>query len=517
MQSRAGSLDRAVASSVETKATADQRLLEEVLTPRTGLVAERLVTEADGVHEFDAESGPVSTYRRSVAVSGAADGRFQVTQRVEFDLAIPWFRWLFFLPYKRGFARLGRPRRHPWWAPPDPLDRRAATMLASLCALAAVAAYPGVLLTQTIEFAREELGFSERSQSLALAVVRADVIVALSFVVLADRRGRRKVTLIALTLGCLMTAAGSLSPSVVVLSATQLVARGSITATAILLGVMAAEEMPAGSRAYAVSLLSVSGALGVALALVVFPIADLDVRGWRVVFAIALVGVPLVRLFARTLPESKRFVAPHRDVRLAGHGRRFWLLAASAFLFAIFWGPAAQYQNVFLRRELDFSAARISVFTVVTNVWGGLGIVAGGQLADIRGRRVVAAVGILGGVGATVLMFFSRGWTVWAWSTVGSIVGAATVPALSVYGPELFPTSLRGRANGVISGLGRLGSVLGLVLLAVVIGRQDELAPVMAALALGPALVVLLVLVAYPETAHRELEDLNPEDAPEGR
>jgi putative MFS transporter len=103
---------------------------------------------------------------------------------------------------------------------------------------------------------------------------------------------------------------------------------------------------------------------------------------------------------------------------------------------------------------------------------------------------------------------------VWAWSTVASILGAATVPALGVYGPELFPTSLRGRANGVISGVGRLGSVLGLLVLALVVGREDQLAPVMALLAIGPALVVVLVLVAYPETAHRELEELNPEDDP---
>ena len=33
----------------------------------------------------------------------------------------------------------------------------------------------------------------------------------------------------------------------------------------------------------------------------------------------------------------------------------------------------------------------------------------------------------------------------------------------AVYRSELFPTSLRGRANGIISGLGRVGSVLGLV------------------------------------------------------
>ena len=37
--------------------------------------------------------------------------------------------------------------------------------------------------------------------------------------------------------------------------------------------------------------------------------------------------------------------------------------------------------------------------------------------------------------------------------------------------------------------------------------------PVRALLAVGPFLVMLLVIVAYPETAHLELEALNPEDA----
>jgi hypothetical protein len=33
-------------------------------------------------------------------------------------------------------------------------------------------------------------------------------------------------------------------------------------------------------------------------------------------------------------------------------------------------------------------------------------------------------------------------------------------------------------------------------------------------LAPAPLVVSVLVLLAYPETAHRELEDINPEDRP---
>ena len=136
----------------------------------------------------------------------------------------------------------------------------------------------------------------------------------------------------------------------------------------------------------------------------------------------------------------------------------------------------------------------------------------GGRLADVRGRRIVGAVGLVGGVGATVLMYLSHGPGIYAWSVVGAIVGAATVPALGVYGPELFPTSLRGRANGAIGLCGVLGASTGLLVAGTLSDRFGGLGPALSLLALGPAVLVGLVLVAYPETAHRELEDLNPED-----
>jgi len=92
------------------------------------------------------------------------------------------------------------------------------------------------------------------------------------------------------------------------------------------------------------------------------------------------------------------------------------------------------------------------------------------------------------------------------------------VPAINVYGPELFPTSLRGRANGTIAILGVTGSVIGLLTAGWLSEQWDGLGPALAALSIGPLIMALLVLIAYPETAHLELEDPNPEDriGPEG-
>ena len=100
----------------------------------------------------------------------------------------------------------------------------------------------------------------------------------------------------------------------------------------------------------------------------------------------------------------------------------------------------------------------------------------------------------------------------WGMSMLAAVAGAMVVPAITVYGPELFPTSLRGRANGIIAILGVTGSVIGLLAAGWLSERWDGLGPALALLSIGPLIMAVLVLVAYPETAHQELEELNPED-----
>jgi len=243
------------------------------------------------------------------------------------------------------------------------------------------------------------------------------------------------------------------------------------------------------------------------------PLADLGDRGWRLVYLVPLVGLVLLPGVARRLPESRRFLAPHPPVRMAGHGRRLGLLAVSGLLTNLFVAPASSFQNRYLRDERGFSAARISLFTLATSTPGGIGIVAGGRLADVRGRRLVGAVALAAGAVATAIGFLVGGWPLWAVSVLGSVVGAAAVPSLGVYGAELFPTGLRARAGGLITTATLVGSAIGLITVGVAGDRTGRYGPALAALAVGPLLVAALVLTRYPETAQRELEELNPEDA----
>jgi len=496
------------------EAVVDSRRLEEILRPRSGLIAERAV--AEGV--FEQAEGPARSYRRTVTVTGPG----RVRQVVEFRLGVPYVSWLFSLPLRAALGGIRPPRVQPWWAPPQRLDRRAAVVLATLCALAIVVGYAGGLLSLTMTYAARQFHVARTGQGVALGVVRVNVVLALGLLAVSDRTGRRRMILGCAAGAAALTSLGALTPSLVWLTGSEVLAVALTATLLVLISVMAAEEMPAGSRAWALAVLTMTIGFGAGLATAALPLADLGTGGWRWLYVGALAGLPLVASAARHLPESRRWqqaraasgarAAPPRVPRT--HLRRLLLLSAGGFLFALFATPAGQFQNEFLRTQRAFSASRITLFSLVTGTIGGAGVYIGGRLADLRGRRLVAAVGAGAGIVTTLAGYVTRGWPMWIWGVAGSLLGYAVAPALGVYGPELFPTSLRSRATGVIGISYAAGGVVGLILTGVLSGAIGTIAPALAILAVGPALLVVLIVRAYPETAMRELEDLNPADAP---
>ena len=82
--------------------------------------------------------------------------------------------------------------------------------------------------------------------------------------------------------------------------------------------------------------------------------------------------------------------------------------------------------------------------------------------------------------------------------------------ALHMAGP---PTANRGRAGGLITTASLLGGIIGLVITGTVVDHGVTYGKVLGLLALGLLAVAALVLRRLPESAHLELEELNPEDA----
>ncbi len=508
-------------TTTTTTLDVDDDGLAALRLPRDDMVLER----ADGPDRFTLAEGPFDSYDRTIEVVDLAGGTHRVTETTRWSLAIPIWGGMFRPLVRRQLARHVAPGPEgpdgptkpgaPWWSPPTRFDARAAQVLSRLCGMALLAGYLGTIITQTITFAADEFGAPTSARGNTLAAVRVGVLLSLGLVVLADRRGRQKLLVFSAVGGAVAAGAGALAPNLWVLGGSQTLSRACSTAMGLLIAVIAAEEMPAGGRAYAASVLAMTGALGAGLAVMLLPIADVAESAWRVIYVVPVAALPFFLAVGRRLPESRRFVRSRRgSTALAGHGARLAMLCATAFFGLLFYAPNTQFHNDFLRDEQGFSALRLTVFTLVTSTPAGIGIVIGGRLADTHGRRAVGAAGTIGGVILLALAYQVTGPTLWVLTVVGSIVAAVTVPALAVYGPELFPTALRGKANGIISLAGVAGSAVGLVLGGRLQEHYGRFGPGLAILAVGPLVVAALVLAFYPETAHRELEDINPEDAP---
>lgn len=483
--------------------------------PRTDIVEEA----QDGADHWGLADGPFRHYRRELVVNKRDDGRHDVVETTTYRLAIPVWGWLFAWPVRRAL-RTRRDTFSYWWAPPDRLSAHAATVLGLLCAVQIVDGYLGTVLTQTLSFATDEFGRGNTAQGIVFAVVRFGVLVTLIASTMADRRGRRPLLLFTGVSSCVMTVLGGFSPNLAFLGGTQLFARGLSTALGIIIAIMAVEEMPTRSRAWAASVLTLSAGLGSGMAVWILPIADVDIRGWRAIYLVAGLGIAVIAWAGRRLPETQRFTEHADDDGNAldeadRHRRmvRFGLLGSSLFLLALFAAPASGFHNEFLRDERGFTGGDIALFTVITATPVGIGVLIGGYLSESWGRRPVAAIGLIAGTIGTVLSFVVAGPAMWAAKLAGNIVGAIAVPALAVYGPELFGTHDRSRANALIVTVGVAGSAIGLFGVGVLSDAWGNLGAPLAVAGIAPVIVAGLVLTRFPETAGLDLEQLNPEDA----
>jgi len=482
--------------------------------------------------------GAFTHYQRTLAISPQGVQTYRVTETTSFRLSVPfWAPALNFLVrHELRQPRTADSPRLPWWLPAERLNARSGHVLGVLCLMSFFTGYLGTLLGQTLTFVSDTFGADKGTQGIVLSIVRVGALLSLAVALLADRHGRKFLLRIALPGAFVLTALGALSFGIWSFAGAQTLARGLTTAVAVLIGIVAAEEMPAGARAYAASVLSMSAALGAGVMVILLPLADTNEQAWRILFVIPLLALPALVWLLQKLPETWRFeltqkslgaeagsasLAPsERNLPAPEHSpappekQRLLLLGSALFLFLLFVTPASQFLNEFLRDERGFSGAKITAFQLLSNTPAGISLYLAGRWSDIRGRRHIAMLALVGMTAFTVMRYASAGWTMWGWSLGSSIFAAAVVPTLGVYGPELFSTARRASSNGTLTVIGVCGSALGVLAVGHFTEHWVSFGTTFAILSFAPLLVVLLLLFAFPETARQELEALNPSDKP---
>lgn len=467
------------------------------------------VTATSGSATFAALHGPYRTYERVVAWEPCGPERWSYHQYVRFWPAIPVFGAMYFPLMRRALRDGLAPGQRPFWMVPDRLGATQSTVLAVMCVFHVVGGMLYAFLTNLLTFAAADLGTgSAGEQSVVFAVSRVGTVLTIATMAIADRAGRRRVTVWAAWTAVALTVMSAVAPNLVVLAALQTLSRNLAIAAMLAADTLSVEELPPGSRAAAQGLGALSYGLGAGAVVLALPLADIGAGGWRLVFAVAVLCVPLVWVGARHLPESRRFLT--RDLSLSGtrvRRGRFVFLGVLLFLFNFFVAPSSQLQNDYLRSDRGFDGSRITLFILVTAAPGFLGILVGGRLADGRGRRLALIPGLVSMAVFGAGFFVFSGAAMWVVATLGAVLGALAVPALGVLAPELFPTARRGTARGGLTAVATTGSAVGLLAAGILVDRLGY-GDAFIWLAAAP-LIAAVMAFRVPETSGRELEDLN--------
>lgn len=394
-------------------------------------------------------------------------------------------------------------------------DRAAHRTVGALCLITAVQSYAGGtggLLTETLPYAARVYHVGDPALGVGLAVVRVGVLLALGAALLADRHGRRRLIVPLAASHCLLAGAIALAPTFALYVGGHVFLRSIDVVLGVAIFVLAVECTPAANRAVVVSLILMASGLGAGLAVLVLPLAAAGRLGLGACYGLGLLGLPLVLRAGRYLPESPRFLGhaaePHRYRELlSGRYRRaLVLVGSSSLLTAVFLAPTAEFFNRYLQREQGLTAPGIVVFLAVTGIPAFFMLPVGGRLADVYGRKVVGVPLVV--VSALCLAGFYLVSSPWIWPLVliGGMSGSAGGAALSVYGVELFPTRVRAAANVVLVIITVLGSGAGLVAAGVLSGALG-LGPAIAVLVIAPLAGAVVVVLGFPETVGRDLDE----------
>jgi MFS family permease len=214
----------------------------------------------------------------------------------------------------------------------------------------------------------------------------------------------------------------------------------------------------------------------------------------------------------RRLQETRRFVARHPD-RPPMPRRRLAIVAMVAVTSNLFIAPASFFQNRYLDDVRGLGAAGIAIFTLSTATPAGIGLVVGGRLADTFGRRLVMGVSLPLSTVLLAATFAVSGPAMWATAISGGIFAGIAYPAMQVYRAELFPTGSRGTANGLLTAVSLAGGSIGLLAVGGLRNAGWSYATAIGLMGIGQLIATVIAVGGYPETAHLELEEINPGDS----
>ena len=338
---------------------------------------------------------------------------------------------------------------------------------------------------------QQEFGLSSAvAGSLASLTLIASAVGGSFAGVLADKYGRARMLVYSILLYSVFTGLTATATSLATLALWRALVGLGLGAEWSAGSVLVAETWPAEHRCKAIGLTQSGWAIGYLLAALLAALI-LPKYGWRPMFMVGAIPALLTVWIRRNIPEPAIWIkTKQRERESSGPKLRLGIilqppllgrtviatLLCTTLLFASWglftWIPAYLSSPV-SKGGLGLGIVKSSAWIVPVQIGAFLGYVSFGVLADRFGRRPILLIFVLGA--AVLVPFYALAGRYQAvLLLLGPLIGFFGHGYFSVFGAvlaELFPSSIRGAAQGITYNSGRAFSALAPFLIGSVASR----------------------------------------------
>lgn len=340
---------------------------------------------------------------------------------------------------------------------------------------------------------------------------------AVIFGMLADTKGRKLMLMVTLLTFSVATGLSALAGGYLIFMILRFFVGLGLGGELPVASTLVAENVPQSIRGRVIVLLESFWAIGwlVASLLAYFVMPTF---GWRITLVISSLSAFYVLILRRHLPDD----APATKQRDQGTKIRMWQRISQLFqgsyrrstimLWIVWFMIMFSYYGIFLWLPnvlvgKGFSMVHSFGYVVIMTLAQLPGYFTAAWLVEKWGRKSVLAIFLLG----TALSAFAFGFAtttpmVLLSGMLLSFFNLGAWGVLYAYTPELYPAAVRGTANGLAEGFGRLGGILGPLSIGVFLSHQVSFGGIFAVFSLAIIVAVLAILILGRETKGVEID-----------